>query len=306
MRDYRLLDFLASIYRLPRVVILCALLDVRNRISHAHLTSSDGPVVSLTSHSKRLRTVYMTIESIAKGDQRPSQLILWLDRSCSALPPSLRRLERRGLEVRLCEDWGPHKKYYPYSVEFFNDPRVLVTADDDVIYPRWWLQGLVAANAKCPDSIWCYRARVIAFDPDGSRLSPYRYWVKSRTSQPSFRRVPTGVSGVAYPPGFIRLMKDAGPDFMHYCSRADDIWLHRHSLLFGYRVGQVLNLPVEFPSIPGSQRHSLRKGNVRGTGNDVAVAATYNHRELDILRNEDPDPSPRSGSSGMSGDSPLR
>ena len=50
-------------------------------------------------------------------------------------PESLRRLERRGLEVRLTQNYGPHTKYYPSLADAIADGLPLVTADDDILYP---------------------------------------------------------------------------------------------------------------------------------------------------------------------------
>src|ERR1700691_1503154 len=108
------------------------------------VTAPGGPVVSMTSYGRRIRTAYLAIESIAWGDVRPSRLILWLDdhTAFNNPPATIRCLMKRGLEVKLCEDYGPHKKYYPYlqSLETFESP--LVTADDDILYPTYWLKHL--------------------------------------------------------------------------------------------------------------------------------------------------------------------
>ena len=118
---------------------------LRNWITNSTVVSPAGPVVSMTSYGNRIRTVYLTIESIGQGDVLPSRLILWLDdrSQFDHLLPSLIRLKHRGLEVKFCPNYGPHKKYYPYveSHGSFNVP--LVTADDDVLYPKDWLKCLL-------------------------------------------------------------------------------------------------------------------------------------------------------------------
>ncbi len=72
-------------------------------------------MVSLTSYGTRIGRVAYAIESIAAGTARPRRLVLWLDDPTrfAARPAALRRLERRGLEVRLTENLGPHTKYFP-------------------------------------------------------------------------------------------------------------------------------------------------------------------------------------------------
>ncbi|MEK7802490.1 MAG: hypothetical protein AAB276_08560, partial [Pseudomonadota bacterium] len=111
----------------------------------------------------------MTIESIAVGQVLPCRMILWLDdeQRFNARPVALRRLEARGLEVRLSENFGPHTKYYPYVAQAQANGPPLVTADDDMLYPRDWLAALVHAYAANPHLIHCWRARVLQLASQG-------------------------------------------------------------------------------------------------------------------------------------------
>src|ERR1019366_9435926 len=114
---------------------------IRNRFSRRSALGTANVAVSLTSYGDRLETVHLTIESIARGRFRPKQLILWLaqDDYQGCLPPAVQRLRQRGLEVRSCEDVGPHTKYYPYVLSQTTYEYPLVTADDDLFYPSTWL-----------------------------------------------------------------------------------------------------------------------------------------------------------------------
>ena len=113
----------------------------------------DVPViVSLTSYGPRIATVAHAVESIAAGRARPRRLILWLDDAAryQTRPAALRRLEARGLEILLTTDWGPHKKYFPALPIASAASLPLVTADDDILYPRFWLTRLWGGRAACP------------------------------------------------------------------------------------------------------------------------------------------------------------
>ena len=82
---------------------------------------------------------------------RPSRLILWVDHeSMDRLPAAICRLQQRGLEVKACPDYGCYKKYYPYVESESQFVVPLVTADDDVLYPRYWLERLVEALHAFP------------------------------------------------------------------------------------------------------------------------------------------------------------
>ena len=108
---------------------------VRNHRSVESDVGTGAANVSLTSYGKRISTVWQTIETIGAGTVKPRRLILWLDDRDAYLDPpaTLKRLQARGLEIRHCRDYGPHKKYFPYLNEILPDEpaRTLVTADDD-------------------------------------------------------------------------------------------------------------------------------------------------------------------------------
>jgi hypothetical protein len=150
------------IYQLIRLSIL-------NRVTTKLVMQNDGPVVSLTTHTSRAKFAHFAIESIAAGVVRPSQLILWIDDNAlfQSLPKTLKRLQKRGLNVRLCKSYGPHSKYYPYvaDTDIFDSP--LVIADDDVLYPRYWLRSLIEENRRFPNYLNCYGAQVIVLDGHG-------------------------------------------------------------------------------------------------------------------------------------------
>jgi hypothetical protein len=259
-------------------------LRLSNLFQRRRIVDPDGDcVVSLTSFGRRVRRVYLAIESIGRGPALPARVILWLeDRDVVAEPPAtLRRLMRRGLELRCCEDLGPHKKYFPYvSTQALQLP--LVTADDDVIYPRDWLSGLRASHAGAPELLHCYRAHQIRFD-DG-RIAPYAMWSPCRSTEPSLLHFATGVSGVLYPLRLQMALRERGTSFLDKCPRADDVWLHATCVAEGIAIKQVDDAPADFPPVPGGFDSALMTANVTQGGNDKQVQATYTPEDLDRLR----------------------
>jgi hypothetical protein len=250
-----------------------------NRDSGAAIVRPGGPVVSLTSYGKRIDTAYLAIESIARGSLLPSELILWLDEEmrCQALPATLQRLKQRGLSVRLCKNYGPHKKYYPYvdsNKEFFVP---LTTADDDVLYPKDWLETLATSFKRDSNLVHGYRARVISFD--GNHIAPYHRWTLCSSIEPSWKHLLNGVSGVIYPPALLAALKNAGSEFEQCCPKADDIWLHANALRAGFRVRQIGRRAIHFPIIPGSQETALYFDNTTN-GNDTQIAKTYTPQDM--------------------------
>lgn len=283
---------IARRFRHPRRVFRALLvradmvwLLLSNRISRKRVaTGEPGVVVSLTTYGRRVGAVHLAIESIARGKTKPSRLILWLDDAAlfANLPGPLLRLERRGLEIRLCKNYGPHKKYYPYVESQKVFPHPLATADDDVIYPRSWLAGLLDAHQQFPHCVNCYRARVMTMR-DG-KIAPYREWPLCESIRPSFQTVATGVSGVIYPPALLAALKRAGTDFEARCPRADDLWLHVQAIRAGFQIRQIQPEAIHFPLIPGTQVTSLYAENcAEEDGNDRQLAVTYESSDLALL-----------------------
>jgi hypothetical protein len=258
-------------------------LSMVNQHALYSVIEAQGPVVSMTTFSDRTKTVHLAIESIARGRKRPSKMVLWLDDKhvFNHLPATLERLKARGLTIRLSKDYGPHKKYYPYveSQGTFDLP--LVTADDDVLYPRFWLAGLLNSYREVPDVIHCYRAHVI--EMNGSELAKYVDWKMCTTSKAGFRHIATGVSGILYPPSFLYILKNAGTAFETCCPKADDLWLHVHALRAGFKVRQVYGSDRLFPFIPGTQETALHLENVTSDGNDRQIQATYTKADIEML-----------------------
>ena len=254
----------------------------QNLTSAAPAVAPGGPVVSLTSFGKRARTVAFTIESIAQGDVRPSRLLLWLDEpALLATPPAmLARLQRRGVEVLETPNFGPHKKYFPFvtSQSTFTVP--LVTADDDVLYPKHWLAELQERYRADSSSVHCYRARVAGLHQ--GRLAPYASWGECSTTEPSHRHFSIGMAGVLFPPAVLEELRKRGDAFRETCPRTDDIWLNLQAQRVGARVRQVRPHPEYFMLLPGTQKSGLLHGNVQD-GNDSALSAVYQPADLERL-----------------------
>ena len=259
-------------------------LDRRNHSAKKSVVTPGGPVVSITSYGKRVETVYRTLESVASGTRLPSRLILWLDDKATfeRRPASIRRLEARGLEVILTENYGPHTKYYPYLISKSDLNVPLVTIDDDTIYPRRWLQNLIASYKEYPYLIHCYRSHVVELEGEG--FAPYISWQRCRSTVPSIMNFATGVAGVIYPPAFQQKVKDAGLAFTVLCPKADDIWLHVQALRGGFEIKQLKTWEQSFPVMPGTQDMGLIQGNVHGSQNDVQIRKTYTAEDIARLR----------------------
>lgn len=228
-------------------------------------------VVSLTSYPPRFPTLHLTLRSLLSQDIAPDVLVLWVARADRAkLPRNVEKLQRYGLTIKECPDWGPFKKIIP-ALEEYPDATI-VTADDDVFYPKGWLRRFVE-EYRDPDEVLCQRAR------RADVRMPYKSWSLLLEPDAGHHVFPTGIAGVLYPPGTLASGVNDAEAFMRLCPKADDVWLY----WMAARAGAVHRLiePVgEFTAWPKSQRAALWRTNQVDGGNDAQVGkmfAVYGH-----------------------------
>jgi len=265
---------------------VATLLRFRNRFSTSSVVGDEPVLVSMTTYGARFHTVHLALESIGRGSVRPSRMVLWVDdpELADNPTPQLLRLIRRGLEVLPCEDYGPHKKYYPALSIMEKELRLdrLITTDDDILYRRNWLSGLVSSAARNPDVILCYRARVVQLDERGFR--PWSEWPLCATTSASLLHLAIGDAGVSYPRSMLGILARRGTGFMSVAPRADDIWLHATAVEAGIRTRQLRRRSYIPLMTPGSQAVALAKENIGGGANDRQIGATYQATQIEMLR----------------------
>ena len=258
---------------------LIARYRLRNRVSRAPVTGECPVVVSLTSYGERLDIVAHAIESIAAGSVRPARLILWVDEPGFTTQdrPMLQRLEQRGLEILPCDDLGPHKKYFPYSQSAGSSPMPLVTADDDILYPRRWLAELWQAHEQTPQDFVGHRA--VTIESEGEALAPYATWRPATSTTASHRTFVTGGAGVVYPRELLLALRDRGTAFLDVSPRADDVWINAVAVSAGIRARWTGDMSWAW-SYPRSQANALHHENASQGGNDVQIERAYGEAEI--------------------------
>lgn len=243
-------------------------------------------VVSLTTFGKRIHDAYLTIESIMQQSLKPDRIVLCIsaeDFSEESLPEMLRLQQQRGLEFLFCEkDLGPYTKYH-YTLQKYPDS-LLITVDDDFLYPTDTIDQLHKAYIQNPGTIFCHRGHGMTRG-EGGALNPYRHWDWSNTNfQISKMIFPTGVGGVLYFPGCFDPEISNVDAFLKLAPNADDVWLKAMSLKKGTPCGIVpgtRHFMTNFLTIEGSQETSLKRHNKHSPhGNDHKIKAVFDAYDL--------------------------
>ena len=246
-------------------------------------------IVSLTSFPARIDVVCLAIRSVLNQTEKPQKIVLWLGEEQfplgeQGLPSSILELKPLGLEIEFCEDIKAHKKYFFAFQQYPNN--LIVTIDDDIIYPINMLETLLVTHKKHPEAVVANRVRHMNIE--NSLIKPYRDWKINDVgaNMPSLRTFSTGAGGVLYQPHFFQKSFYDIEGIKKTNCRNDDIWL---------KAGQLKNnIPVvftntyfkQFIEIPDSQAESLFSTNVFGADNDRQIREIFEYFGINVLPSE--------------------
>lgn len=241
--------------------------DSLHDINHAEV------IVSLTSYPPRFATLHKVINSILNQSIKPQAVCLWIaEKDMHKLPENVLRLCDSGLEIYETADLKSYKKIIPCYIQ--NPDSVIVTCDDDVIYPKDWLRILYGYHKIYPEVILCHRARYITFAANGS-VNPYFLWPNLDREIESKLVFPVGVGGVLYPKGCFDENLSNINEIMRLCEHGDDIWLKAMSLLKSVPCRKIHFYKKKFKHVKGSQKLSLKNENMEFR-NDLQVERVFN------------------------------
>lgn len=230
-------------------------------------------IISLTSFPERTEELYYTLKSLLNQDCEVNKIIVWLASEQypgRKISNKLRSLKKYGVEFLFCDDLKSHKKYY-YAIQKFFD-YILITVDDDVIYPENTVIKLLKCHERFPKSVVCNQARFIQIE--GNKFKKYSKWpvkIPKECLTPCFRILPIGEGGILYPVN--ALYKDVNNKELieNYCLSADDLWLkymevmNNTKAVVSERFQRGLNQVV---LVNKKEKYTLHSENVLGGKND--------------------------------------
>ena len=226
-------------------------------------------IVSLTSFPPRFEKLDLTIKGLLRQETKADKIILWIaNDDLHLLPNSINQLSERYdiFDIKTYQDVGSYKKLIP-SLKLYPSSYI-VTADDDVYYPKIWLGRLIENISNTP-AVIAHRTHELTFDEDNI-VNSYADWNNCCETSTSSHLMGTGIGGIVYPPNTFSpevLNEDA---FLSLCGNADDIWFFWMSRLnsiptkwSGYRFNIVTWL--------GTNETGLASGNVSKGRNDMCI-----------------------------------
>ena len=168
-----------------------------------------GIIYSLGTVENRMCKILPVLESLLNQTLKAEKICVCITRiSQKKLPKEIRELKDSGrIEIFEGKYAGSSEKLLPTLEKY--PKAVIITVDDDVIYPKWHLERIYQTHLQHPQKIIAYQARWIIEDSLESGTMDYQSWIDSMESliswKPSPRReggriFPLGVRGVLYPP----------------------------------------------------------------------------------------------------------
>jgi hypothetical protein len=250
--------------------------------------------ISLTTISARLPRVHRVVASLLAQvfPQDAFDVTLYLsrepyllDEGCprpSAELADLLAASRGRFSIEYVPNTGPYRKILPILGRLYALPQaafsraLVVTVDDDTLYPPDWLRGLYAAyqEHRC---VVGYRGRSMALER--GQVAAYRQWSRTTPNKPCLRTVLTGKDGILYSPLHLHPHVLNEQAALRVAPRADDLWLKAHALLLRVPAHAVHDtLTHEFPSVaPDAPDVSLYESFNRRGGNDEAIGSIGRH-----------------------------
>ena len=182
-------------------------------------------IVSMTTFPVRNKAACYAIKSILLQTMQPEKILVYLSQDQYGSLPK----EFKG-------DLKSHKKYF-YAFQDYPD-KLIITVDDDLIYPENLIETLYMKYKENPNAIVCFRGREMGKDRYGNIL-PYCKWDingKDGIESPSFNIMPSTGAGTLYFPGSVDDMVFNSKLIKENAFTADDIWVKVMSLKKGTRV----------------------------------------------------------------------
>ncbi|MBR2822770.1 MAG: glycosyltransferase [Clostridia bacterium] len=227
-------------------------------------------IVSLTSYPRRFPELDLCIKSLVNQNMKADRIILWLgnDTALEDTEKLKRKYAPYGLEIHMDPEnnFYSHKKYY-YAMRSFPEA-IIVTADDDLIYPPDWLFSLYQSYLKEPECISARRVHRIIWD-QREKAMPYLTWPgEIKAKEPSHSLIATTGAGTLFPPGCLCGETFHHEVFMEKAKTADDLWIKIMAVLSDKKVVWAKNTMIMPTTINLHQQDSLTNQNVEDGKND--------------------------------------
>ena len=204
-------------------------------------------VVSLSAEEESFDSLEYTLYSIFNQKVKPDNIVLWISDKyeLSDLPYSVTKFVKNGLDIRFVEDKASYTKII-YALNEFKDS-IIVTADENIYYPKSWLSKLYMSYILNPNDIHVHTAAIMSERPD--KTAPLCEWNKfANTEKAGYKYFPVQTGGVLYPPNCFAGEVSREDIYKKKINTTWDIWSWVMALLADRKIRIVKNHICRFVS----------------------------------------------------------
>lgn len=240
-------------------------------------------IASLTSYPERINEIALSIKTLFLQTVKPDRIILWLASSQFPnkehdLPRNLIELVEQGMEIKFCDDYKSHKKYFNI-LQLQQPDELVMTFDDDIFYRPTTIQLAVETHEKYPEAIVANDSPRVSMNPDGTP-KPYSKWGRkfNHNAEPSYLNSILSGSGCLYPPG--ALPKEAFDwDTIQQCGAVgtDDLWVYVCAVANNCKIAMTVPEAKTFSLVNPTQNESLGQTNQATSQNYHTFSKLLNH-----------------------------
>jgi hypothetical protein len=195
--------FIVKNYCAPAYLLWYAKIRLnRRRLMKSRPATMDGHdvVVGLTTIPSRLQYIFPTINSILLQSRPPNRIYLnlpnWSKREDQAYHiPEIIKKDHRIVLCRCGEDQGPILKLLPVLEKETNPETIIITVDDDTVYPRHAIRILLEYHDILPEAALGFRGWRI---PQSNIFFDRKVLFANQVDRPYRVDILSGVSGVLY------------------------------------------------------------------------------------------------------------
>ena len=202
-------------------------------------------VISMTTISDRINNLPVILYSFLKQHVQADEINIYIskekylfDKGIHHIPKILMKIIKKYkiINIKYVENTGPYRKLIPSIEKYYqNSNVVLITADDDTIYPNNWIKNLYNAFIKNNEKyIIAYNGRNIKVH--NNNFLPYKTWnYIDGYKKPSFDTLAIGNNGVIYSPIFFNKLVFS-KKYKELSPYADDMWFKIMTMINNIKV----------------------------------------------------------------------
>lgn len=232
----------------------------------------EAVIASLTSYPARIAFVHLAVKSLMVQTYKPDRIVLWLAEEQfpdKKLPKELTALESHGLEIEWMKDIYGHKKYLNL-VSNQQSHEVIITFDDDIIYPKRAIERLMKMHRKFPNCLVVERGQ--SYDSKVED-NPGRWPVRSQVgvAKPSYSINPSPGGGCLIPYGAFHADACDEEKIRRLAYKNDDLWYMFMCANNQTKTVKTRKNHKTFSMIIGSQVEQMATNNVVNNGNAIIM-----------------------------------